>query len=186
MILFLNSILKMIFFKKNHFQFKNNKAETSKHVNNRSQLMKSCVEFWRIGIGCVYLFLEIVQKLAKIWQIVSLGLMMIGKISFNQNVFIHKTFYHFSNFIYLRDQFQLNSCIEFSRIDIGCVNSFCKTLQKWQMVSLGLIMIWKISFDRNVFNHKTFYHFSIFDYLKNHFCLKSCMEFWRIDIETDS
>ena len=156
--------------------------KTSNHVNNRSQSTKSCVEFWRIDKGCVNLFLKIVRKCAKIWQIVSLGLMMIGKISFNQNVFIHKTFYHFSNFIYLRDQFQLNSCIEFSRIDIGCVNSFCKTLQKWQMVSLGLIMIWKISFDRNVFNHKTFYHFSIFDYLKNHFCLKSCMEFWRIDV----
>ena len=60
--------------------------KTSKHVNNRSQLTKSCVEFWRIDIGCVNLFLKIVQKLAKIWQIVSLGLRMIGKIFFVQNL----------------------------------------------------------------------------------------------------
>ena len=150
--------------------------KTSNHVNNRSQSTKSCVEFWRIDKGCVNLFLKIVRKCAKIWQIVSLGLMMIGKISFNQNVFIHKTFYHFSNFIYLCDQFQLNSCVEFSRIDVGCVNLFLKIVQKlakiWQIVRLGLRMLGKISFDQHFFYSMIFYSFSIFDYLKNQFWLK--------------
>ena len=53
--------------------------KTSKHLNNRSQLKKSCVEFSRIDIGCVNSFRKRWQKRAKNWQIVCCDLRLLWK-----------------------------------------------------------------------------------------------------------
>ena len=135
------------------------------------------MEFWRIDIGCVNSFFKTLQKLAKIWQMVSFGFRMIEKYSLFK---ICLNFRYANTFLFsiiLRIIFVLNACIHF-------VND-CKYWQKFDKY-LGVILecfekysLFKLIYEIKITNQKiTFYPFNLYDQL----CLELWVDFMTINL----